>query len=50
MKQYPLIVGILMATVLLPATVIILFVAAIRGRCERTRREAVAPRIGVASR
>jgi hypothetical protein len=42
MKPYPIIVGLLMATVLLPVTVIILFVAAFRGRWERKRRERVA--------
>jgi hypothetical protein len=44
MKHYPPIVGFLMATVLLPVTVVMLFVAALRGRRERKRREALARR------
>jgi hypothetical protein len=41
-KKYPLIVGILMATLLLPVTVVILVILAFRGRRERKLREAKA--------
>ena len=41
MKQYPLILAILMGTVLLPVTVIILILGALRGRRERKQREAL---------
>jgi hypothetical protein len=49
MKQYPLAVAILMATILLSVTLIILMVGALRGRRERKRREALERGYGVAN-
>ncbi len=37
MRNYPPVVGLLMATVFLPVTIVWLFVEALRGRAERKR-------------